>query len=102
MKSTRNFLIGIFIVGGLAAGPHLLHAQMTAMPVQGGAGSPVDWYSASDMQVMLQAVEMMPTMPMDSTPRYGTFYSAQHAPGTRSAWPPLPGNPNRESDHRKV
>jgi hypothetical protein len=67
---------------------------MTALPVQGGAGSPVDWSSASDMQVMLQAVEMMPTMPADSTPRYGTFYSAQHAPGTRSAWPPLPGNPN--------
>jgi hypothetical protein len=94
MKSTGNFPIGLFIVGGLAAGPHLLHAQMTATPVQGGAGSTVDWSSASDMQVLLQAVEMMPTMPMDSTPRYGTFYSAQHAVGTRFAWPPQPGNPN--------
>jgi len=47
MKSTGNFPIGLFIVGGLAAGPHLLHAQMTALPVQGGAGSPVDWSSAS-------------------------------------------------------
>jgi hypothetical protein len=95
LKRSRAALL-LFLplaAGILTAFTLILHAQTTALPVQGGAGSTVDWSSASDMQVLLQAVEMTPTVPADSTPRYGTFYSAQHAPGTRSAWPPLPGNP---------
>ena len=64
------------------------------MPVQSGAIAAADWTSASDLQVMLQAVEMMPTVSADSLPRSGTFYSAQHAPGSPQPWPPLPGNPN--------
>jgi hypothetical protein len=43
-------------------------------------------------QVLLRAVEMMPTIPADSLPPVGTFYSAQHAPGTAQPWPPLPVN----------
>jgi hypothetical protein len=42
--------------------------------------------------VLLQAVKMTPTVSADSMPRLATFYSLQHAPGTRSAWPPLPAN----------
>ena len=68
------------------------------MPVQSGAtalaAANVDWNSASDLEVMLQAVEMMPTVSADSLPRCGTFYSAQHSPGSPQPWPPLPGNPN--------
>ena len=92
----KTFLIGIIITGSLAASLHLLHAQETAMPVQAGATSlpaaSVDWNSASDLEVMLQAVEMLPTVSADSVPMSGTFFSAQHAPGTRFAWPPLPCN----------
>ena len=94
MKSTRTFLIGIFFGSGLIVGLHLLHAQETAMPVQAGAISAADWNSASDLRVMLQAVEILPTVSADSLPRCGTFYSAQHSPGSPQPWPPLPGNPN--------
>ena len=90
MKEIRNLLVGVFVGGGLIVGLHLLHAQETAMPVQGGAISTVDWNTASDLQVMLQAVEMMPEVSADSLPRSGTFYSAQHAPGSAQPWPPLP------------
>ena len=41
---------------------------------------------------MLLAVESVPPAPASSASRFGTFYSAQHAPGTRSQWPPLPSN----------
>jgi hypothetical protein len=92
MKSIRNFLIGTFFGVGLIVGLHLLHAQTAATPVQGGAASTVDWNSASDLEVMLQAIESVPPAPAASAPRFSTFYSAQHAPGTRLAWPPLPGN----------
>jgi len=42
--------------------------------------------------VLLRAVKMTPTIPADSLPPVGTFYSAQHAPGTAQPWPPLPVN----------
>jgi hypothetical protein len=41
---------------------------------------------------MLLAVESVTPAPASSASRFGTFYSAQHAPGSRSQWPPLPGN----------
>ena len=92
MKSIRNVLIGIFISGSLAASLYFLHAQETAMPVQASAISAVDRRSASDLQVMLQAVEMVPTVSADSMPCFGTFYSAQHSPASPEPWPPLPAN----------
>jgi hypothetical protein len=90
MKEIKNLLVGVFVGIGLIVGLHLLHAQETAMPVQSGTVSTVDWNTASDLQVMLQAVEMMPETSADSLPRSGTFYSAQHAPGSAQPWPPLP------------
>src|ERR1017187_3564636 len=84
MKSIRSFLIGIFITSSLAAGLYFLHAQETA--------ANVNWNTASDLEVMLQAIESVPPAPATLAPRAGTFWSAQHAPGTRLAWPPLPGN----------
>jgi hypothetical protein len=91
MKSNRRILIGIFIIYSLVGSAYLLRAQAAATGVQGGAVSQ-GVNSLSDLQVMLQAVEMTPTVSADSMPSFGTFYSAQHAPGTRFAWPPLPGN----------
>jgi hypothetical protein len=89
MKSTGNLLIGIAITGSLAASLHFLHAQTTL--VQSGAVAQ-DVNSMSDTEVLLQAIESVPPTPAASAPRAATFFSAQHAPGTRSAWPPLPAN----------
>src|ERR1039458_4446183 len=89
MKPIRSFLIGIFIAGSLATSLHFLHAQTTL--VQSGAVAQ-DVNSMSDTEVLLQAIESVPPAPATSAPRAGTFFSAQHAPGTRLAWPPLPGN----------
>jgi len=91
MKSIRNLLIGMVITGSLVASLHFLHAQETTMPGQVGAVSQ-DANSLSDLQVMLQVIESVPPAPAASAPMAGTFYSAQHAPGTRLAWPPLPSN----------
>lgn len=47
---------------------------------------------ATDEQVMLMAIEQTTPTPALSLPFSGTYWSAQHAPGTLNAWPPLPGN----------
>jgi hypothetical protein len=98
MKSLakKSLAIAVILSAAGMAGVMLARAQQTATPVQGDATSlteaNVDWSSASDLEVMLQAVESVPPAPASSASRIGTFYSAQHAPGTRSQWPPLPGN----------
>jgi hypothetical protein len=91
MKTIRSFLFGLGIFAA-----SFVQAQETATPVQ-ESGTPstaanVDWSSASDLEVMLQAVESTPAISPNSVPPVGTFWSAQHAPGTRLEWPPLPGN----------
>ena len=82
--ASRNCIIVLSLTSLICLS--LSHAQTTA--------GNVDWSSASDLQVMLQAIESVPPAPAITAPRRGTFYSAQHAPGTRLAWPPLPGNIN--------
>ncbi len=88
MKPIRTLLIGIFIGGGLIVGLHLLHAQETAT----SALSQQAVNSMSDTEVMLQAIESAPPASATTAPRSGTFWSAQHAPGSRYAWPPLPSD----------
>jgi len=88
--TSRNFIIILSLASIIALSLSL--AQEMAMPVQSGAISTVDWNAASDMQVLLQAVEMLPTVSAESIPPFGTFYSAQHAPGSAEQWPPLPSN----------
>jgi hypothetical protein len=88
MKKSLAVWAGFASVLGLIS---ILHAQEAAMPVQGGAVSQ-DVNSMSDTEVLLQTIESVPPAPAASASRVGTFYSAQHAPGTRLAWPPLPGN----------
>lgn len=73
-------------------GAYLLGAQETTS-TQSGAVPTVDWSTVSDMQVLLRAVEQLPTMPATNAPRVGTFWSAQHLPGASTVpWPPLPAN----------
>jgi len=88
MKSIRSFLIGLVISGSLAASLHFLHAQESATSTL----SQQAVNAMSDTEVMLQAVESVPPAPASTAPRFSTFYSAMHAPGTRHPWPPLPGN----------
>jgi len=52
----------------------------------------IDWSTAADWQVALQAIEQVPPMPADDVTNGATFWSAQHAPGSAEPWPPLPGN----------
>jgi hypothetical protein len=54
----------------------------------------IDWGTASDDQVILQAVELTTPTPSNEVPAFATFYSAQHSPISSSPWPPLPGNMN--------
>ena len=91
MKTIRRILLcGM----ALAASFYFVHAQ-TAVDV---SSQPLvtdpneDVSNLSDTEVELKAIEMATPTPAASLPQSGTFWSAQHAPGTRSAWPPLPGN----------
>ena len=93
---TKSVVIAAILSAAGMAGLMLAHAQQAATSVQNDATSlreaNVDWNSVSDLEVMLLAVESVPPAPASSASRFGTFYSAQHAPGTRSQWPPLPAN----------
>jgi hypothetical protein len=79
MKSIGSFLCGAGILFALSG---FLHAQ--------DATTTVD--SMTDLEVMLQAVESVQPMPASSLPDAGTYWSAQHAPGSAEEWPPLPSN----------
>lgn len=83
MKSIR----GILLCGAvLAASFYFVHAQSTDSSPQ---------FSADDTSAMLGVIEQATPTSFSSLPRGGMggmFYSAQHAPGTRGAWPPLPGD----------
>lgn len=73
----------------------ILHAQETATSVQMGTqtleATPVQ--AASDLDVMVQAVESTAPMPASAVPPDAcNFYSTQHLPGTENEWPPLPGD----------
>jgi hypothetical protein len=94
MEKRLGILAGMVFVLGLI---FILHAQETAATVQGGAASTADWQTASDLAVMLTAIEQTEPVPADAitkNPGMGVAYwSAQHAPGTAQEWPPLP-DPN--------
>ncbi len=99
--SSRKFAIilarALVVAGFLFCAAGGLAQSVT--PVQGDATSltaaNVDLSSASDLEVMVLAVESVSPAPASTASRFGTFYSAQHAPGTRNAWPPLPSNARR-------
>src|SRR5579872_731381 len=54
----------------------------------------IDWNTASDEQVILQAIEQTTPVPASDVPASGNFYSAQYSPLSTTGWPPLPGNVN--------
>ena len=92
MKPIKSLLSGLFIIGGLVALASFIQAQVASTPVQGGTASltatNINWSTASDLEVMLQAIEMTTPLPATDAPDGGNFYTVQHA----GEWPPLPGN----------
>ncbi len=80
----------LLICAGLVLSFNLLHAQQTELS---NFNSSPD--SLSDLQTMLEAIESVPPVPFEATSkqqRFGTFWSAQHPPGSHNSWPPLPSN----------
>jgi len=85
MNLIKKHFGSLFILGGFIVVLTLVRAQETPMPEQ-------TIQSLTDLEVMLQALESTTPVPPESLPRSGTFWSAQFAPGSHHAWPPLPGN----------
>jgi hypothetical protein len=89
IRAVKGFILLILLSTLIAIG----HAQETATT---GTISLTDNNPnvglMSDFEVELQAIEMTTPALANSIPRFGTFYSAQHAPGTAEPWPPLPGS----------
>ena len=97
-KSQRKLVLSALALtaGIFAIFAFVLRAQETATPVQEGTVSSVsvngDVSGLSDLEVELQAIEMTTPTPAAYLPQAGTYWSAQHAPGTAEEWPPLPSN----------
>ena len=87
MKTIRSFLL---FGAGLVLSFNLLLAQTAVFP---SVNARLD--SVTDLRTMLEAVESVQPVSFNATlkqQKSGTFWSAQFAPGSRTAWPPLPGN----------
>ena len=95
-KSQRKLVLSALALtaGIFAIFAFVLRAQETATPVQEGTVSSVsvngDVSGLSDLEVELQAIEMTTPTPAAYLPQAGTYWSAQHAPGTAEEWPLLP------------
>ena len=89
----RTKIIGLLLTVGLFAALHFARAQATA-----DTGSVVmtdpdaDVSNLSDLEVELRALELATPLAASNFPASGNFYSAQHAPGSATPWPPFPGN----------
>jgi len=93
MKSIGSSIGRLFTLCMLVVLLCRVHAQtVTASDATSPDTATVNWTTASDLQVMLQAVEQTTPLPASAVPHFGTFYSAQHAPGGANQWPPLPAN----------
>ena len=98
MKQNKNHGVGIFILCGFIVLLNLVHAQeveMTAIHVQPLSLTPTDLQtfrslSEAQMTALVSALDATPTIPAESLPRSGTFWSLANP-----TWPPLPGNINR-------
>ena len=84
---------GLLCAAGLFAVLHFAHAQTT--PDTGSAVTTdpdADVSNLSDLEVELKALELATPLAASNVPATGNFYSAQHAPGSATPWPPFPGN----------
>ena len=94
MKPIKNYFGGLFILGICTVWFNSTHAQQTSFSsVNPGLES------ATDVQAMMETLETVAPVPFDSLPRNrfnnvssSGFWSVQHLPGSKSPWPPLPGN----------
>jgi hypothetical protein len=85
MKSTKHLLL---FGTSLALSFNLAHAQQASL-----SSSSISLESATDVPAMMEALESVSPVPFDVTQQSsGTFWSAQHLPGSQTPWPPLPCN----------
>jgi hypothetical protein len=94
MKTSHwNKITGLLCAAGLFAVLHFAQAQTTSDTGSAVATDPdADVSNLSDLEVELKALEMATPLAASNIPASGNFYSAQHAPGSATPWPPLPGN----------
>jgi hypothetical protein len=89
----RTKIIGCLFTIGLFIALHFARAQATADTTGPVMTDPnEDMSSLSDLAVEIKALELATPIAASNEPSVGNFYSAQHAPGSDSEWPPLPGN----------
>jgi hypothetical protein len=95
MKSLKWIAAGLVMLAVGATKTVVGQDAASAVVQDSFASANVSLESASDEQIMLQAVESVTPVPFANIPpkqRAGTFWSAQHPPDGSSPWPPLPGN----------
>jgi hypothetical protein len=89
----RTKIIGCLFTIGLFIALHFARAQATADTGSAVMTDPeTDMSNLSDLEVELRALELATPLAASNAPASGNFYSAQHAPGSSSPWPPLPSN----------
>lgn len=88
----RPIIIGLLLIAGLFVALHFARAQATDTGVGVMTDPDTDVSDLSDLAVELKALEMATPLAASNAPASGNFYSAQHAPGSASSWPPLPAN----------
>lgn len=95
-ESTRRTFRNILLFGTvLALSFNPLHAQ----PQSSLSSISLNLEAATDAQAMMEALATVAPVPFDSLPRDRLnrvlsvgYWSAQHLPGSRAPWPPLPEN----------
>jgi hypothetical protein len=89
----RTKIIGCLFAIGLFVALHFARAQATADTDSAVmTDHNTDVSDLSDLEVELKALEMATPLAASNIPASGNFYSAQHAPGSATPWPPMPGN----------
>jgi hypothetical protein len=89
----RTKVFGCLFTIGLFVALHFARAQTTSDTTGPVMTDPnEDVTGLSDLAVEIKALELATPIAASNEPSVGNFYSAQHAPGSTSEWPPLPGN----------
>jgi hypothetical protein len=84
-NAVRSILLGLGILTAV-----LVQAQETTFTDLSATN--IDWSSAADWQVALQAIEQVPPMPAADATNGVTFWSVEDNPASVEPWPPLPAN----------
>ena len=94
MKSIRNIFCNLFILAVFVCLFSLAHTQQAS-----NSNLNLGLESTTEVQAMMEALTtvepvLFATLPRNRFNQVGSsgFWSAQHLPGSKVPWPPLPGN----------